>query len=79
MRPIQRRQQGIQYGIYLLALQAVNFGVDKIPPATLIGIIGQVSFLHGSSLFRICIYFLSKTRELKLMEFQEANVVVPNY
>lgn len=46
MRPNQRRQQGVQYGIYLLALQAVNFGVDKIPPATLIGIVGQVSFLR---------------------------------
>ena len=47
MRPVQRRQQGLQYGIYLLAMQAFNFGIDKIPPVTLIGIIGQVSFsLH---------------------------------
>lgn len=43
MRPIQRRQQGLQYGIFLLGMQALNFGIDKIPPATLLAIIGQVS------------------------------------
>ncbi|KOC71007.1 Rhomboid domain-containing protein 1 [Habropoda laboriosa] len=47
MRPVQRRQQGLQYGVYLLAMQALNFGVDKIPPATLITIIGQVLLYVG--------------------------------
>lgn len=42
MRPGQRRQPGLQYGIYLLGLQALNFGVDKIPPVTLFGIAAQV-------------------------------------
>lgn len=43
MRPIQRRQHGLQYGIYLLYIQALNFGIDKIPPATLLTIIAQVN------------------------------------
>lgn len=42
MRPVQRRQQGLQYGLYLLCMQAINFGVDRIPPATLIVVILQV-------------------------------------
>ena len=46
MRP-QRRQQGLQYGIYLLGMQALNYGIDKIPPVTLITIIAQV----GNSIF----------------------------
>lgn len=45
MRPGQRRQQGLQYGIYLLFMQTINIGIDKIPPATLIGVILQVIFL----------------------------------
>lgn len=47
MRPIQRRQQGLQYGIFLLGMQALNFGIDKIPPATLLAIIGQVLLYIG--------------------------------
>ncbi|KZC05983.1 PREDICTED: rhomboid-related protein 4-like [Dufourea novaeangliae] len=47
MRPVQRRQQGFQYGIYLLCMQALNFGIDKIPPATLAAIIGQVLLYIG--------------------------------
>ncbi|XP_053976389.1 rhomboid-related protein 4-like [Hylaeus anthracinus] len=47
MRPAQRRQQGLQYGIVLLGMQAMNFGLDKIPPATLITIIGQVLLYVG--------------------------------
>lgn len=47
MRPGQRRQQGLQYGIYLLGMQALNFGLDKIPPATLIGIIIQALLYTG--------------------------------
>ncbi|XP_076651458.1 rhomboid-related protein 4 [Halictus rubicundus] len=47
MRPAQRRQQGLQYGIYLLCLQAFNFGIDKIPPATLVTILGQVLLYVG--------------------------------
>ncbi|CAK9795334.1 Rhomboid-related protein 4 [Anthophora plagiata] len=47
MRPVQRRQQGLQYGVYLLAMQALNFGIDKIPPATLITIILQVLLYVG--------------------------------
>lgn len=47
MRPVQRRQQGLQYGIYLLCLQVMNFGIDKIPPATLILIIVQVLLYIG--------------------------------
>lgn len=43
MRPVQRRQQGLQYGIYLLCMQAMNFGIEQIPPATLILIILQVN------------------------------------
>ncbi|OAD59878.1 Rhomboid domain-containing protein 1 [Eufriesea mexicana] len=47
MRPIQRRQQNLQYGIYLLCMQVLNFGIDKIPPATLITIIAQVLLYIG--------------------------------
>ncbi|XP_043492759.1 rhomboid-related protein 4-like [Polistes fuscatus] len=47
MRPVQRRQQGLQYGLYLLFMQAVNIGVDKIPPATLIGVILQALLYTG--------------------------------
>ncbi|XP_026672495.1 rhomboid-related protein 4-like [Ceratina calcarata] len=47
MRPAQRRQQGLQYGVFLLLMQAMNFGIDKIPPATLITIIAQVSLYIG--------------------------------
>lgn len=44
MRPGRGRQQyGMQYGVYLLCVQALNFGFDKIPPGTLLTIIGQVS------------------------------------
>lgn len=45
MRPGQRRQPGLQYGIYLLGLQAINFGIDKIPPVTLFGIAAQVNYI----------------------------------
>ncbi|XP_076632226.1 uncharacterized protein LOC143347164 isoform X2 [Colletes latitarsis] len=47
MRPYQRRQQGLQYGIVLLGMQAMNYGLDKIPPATLFTIIGQVLLYIG--------------------------------
>ncbi|KAF3423299.1 hypothetical protein E2986_07976 [Frieseomelitta varia] len=47
MRPTQRRQQGLQYGIYLLGMQALNYGIDKIPPVTLITIIAQVLLYVG--------------------------------
>ncbi|KYN43973.1 Rhomboid domain-containing protein 1 [Trachymyrmex septentrionalis] len=43
----QRRQQGLQNGIFLLGMQALNFGLDKIPPATLIGIIAQTLLYMG--------------------------------
>ncbi|XP_011644975.1 rhomboid-related protein 4-like [Pogonomyrmex barbatus] len=43
----QRRQQGLEYGIFLLCMQALNFGIDKIPPATLIGVIGQTLLYTG--------------------------------
>ncbi|XP_031842639.1 rhomboid-related protein 4 [Nomia melanderi] len=42
-----QRRQGFQYGIYLLFMQALNFGIDKIPPATLGTIIGQVLLYVG--------------------------------
>lgn len=42
MIPNRRRQQGLQYGIFLLYMQAMNIGIDKIPPATLIGVAAQV-------------------------------------
>lgn len=45
MTPSQRRQRGLQYGIFLLCMQALNFGLDRIPPATLIGVIVQVIFI----------------------------------
>ncbi|XP_051156344.1 rhomboid-related protein 4-like [Leptopilina boulardi] len=47
MRPGQRRQPGLQYGIYLLGLQAINFGIDKIPPVTLFGIAAQALLYMG--------------------------------
>lgn len=47
MRPAQRRQQGLQYGVFLLLMQAQNFGIEKIPPATLITIIVQVLLYIG--------------------------------
>ncbi|XP_066581370.1 rhomboid-related protein 4-like [Prorops nasuta] len=47
MRPVQRRSQGLQYGIYLLGIQAINFGIDKIPPVTLISVIAQVLLYMG--------------------------------
>ncbi|XP_076165390.1 rhomboid-related protein 4 [Ptiloglossa arizonensis] len=47
MRPAQRRQQGLQYGVLLLGMQAMNYGIDKIPPVTLITIIGQVLLYVG--------------------------------
>ncbi|XP_012289020.1 rhomboid-related protein 4 [Orussus abietinus] len=47
MRPAQRRQQGLQYGILLLCMQAANFGIEKIPPATLIGVVGQALLYTG--------------------------------
>ena len=37
----------MQYGIYLLGMQVLNFGLDKIPPATLLAIIGQVLLYVG--------------------------------
>lgn len=42
MRTTRRRNQGLEYGIYLLGMHAMNYGLDKIPPVTLIGVIGQV-------------------------------------
>ncbi|XP_046431792.1 rhomboid-related protein 4-like [Neodiprion fabricii] len=47
MRPVQRQRQGLQYGIVLLCMQAINFGIDKIPPATLAGVIGQTLLYMG--------------------------------
>ncbi|XP_058805593.1 rhomboid-related protein 4-like [Phymastichus coffea] len=47
MRQSQRRQPGLQYGLILLASQAINFGIDKIPPATLIGIAAQSLLYAG--------------------------------
>lgn len=43
MRPAQRRQPGLQYGIMLLGMQLVNYGIDKIPPATLAAVVAQVN------------------------------------
>ena len=47
MRPVQRRQPGLQYGLVLLASQAMNFGIDRIPPMTLIGIAVQSLLYMG--------------------------------
>ncbi|XP_011495516.1 PREDICTED: rhomboid-related protein 4-like [Ceratosolen solmsi marchali] len=47
MRPSQRRQPGLQYGLILLASQALNFGINKIPPATLAGILLQSLLYAG--------------------------------
>ncbi|EZA47701.1 Rhomboid domain-containing protein [Ooceraea biroi] len=47
MIPNRRRQQGLQYGIFLLCMQTVNYGLEKIPPATLIGIIAQTLLYTG--------------------------------
>ncbi|XP_011861279.1 PREDICTED: rhomboid-related protein 4-like [Vollenhovia emeryi] len=43
----QRRQQGLQSGIFLLCMQVLNFGLDRIPPATLIGVIAQALLYVG--------------------------------
>lgn len=48
MRPGQKRQQAFQYGIYLLLTQAISYGIDKIPPVTLIGIVGQALLYTGT-------------------------------
>lgn len=45
MRNVRRRNQGIEYGIYMLGMQAVNYGLDKIPPVTLASVIAQVIFM----------------------------------
>lgn len=47
MRPGQRRQTGLQYGLYLLCMQALNIGLDKIPPATLFGVAAQALLYTG--------------------------------
>lgn len=47
MTPSQRQQRGLQYGIFLLFMQALNFGLDRIPPATLIGVIVQTLLYTG--------------------------------
>ncbi|XP_063980459.1 rhomboid-related protein 4-like [Diachasmimorpha longicaudata] len=47
MRPARRRQQGLEYGLYLLGMQAVNYGIDKIPPVTLAAIVGQALLYIG--------------------------------
>ncbi|XP_020285299.1 rhomboid-related protein 4-like isoform X2 [Pseudomyrmex gracilis] len=47
MIPNRRRQQGLQYGIFLLFMQALNFGIERIPPATLIGVIIQTLLYMG--------------------------------
>lgn len=44
-RSVRRRQQGLEYGLYLLGMQAINYGIDKIPSVTLFGVIAQVIFL----------------------------------
>lgn len=47
MRPVQRRQQGLQYGLYLLFMQVMNFGIDRIPTVTLIAVIAQALLYTG--------------------------------
>lgn len=47
MRPGQRRQPGLEYGIFLLITQMVNIRVDRIPPATLIGVVVQTLLYTG--------------------------------
>ncbi|XP_014230852.1 rhomboid-related protein 4-like [Trichogramma pretiosum] len=42
-----RRQPGLQYGLVLLASQAMNYGIDKIPPTTLIGMAVQSLLYAG--------------------------------
>ncbi|WAR27708.1 RHBL4-like protein [Mya arenaria] len=41
------RRRGQNFGILLLGMQMMNFGFDKIPPVTLISIIGQVAIFLG--------------------------------
>lgn len=43
----QRQQKGLQSGVLLLFIQILNFGLDKVPPATLIGIIAQALLYIG--------------------------------
>ena len=43
----QRRQPGLQYGLVLLASQAMNYGIDRIPPATLISMAVQSLLYAG--------------------------------
>lgn len=46
MRANQRRQ-GLQYGVYLIFMQTLNIGIDKIPPATLLGVAAQALLFSG--------------------------------
>ncbi|KAK0085320.1 hypothetical protein PV325_005430 [Microctonus aethiopoides] len=46
-RSVRRRQQGLEYGLYLLGMQAVNYGIDKIPSVTLFGVIAQALLYIG--------------------------------
>ncbi|XP_014211687.1 rhomboid-related protein 4-like isoform X1 [Copidosoma floridanum] len=43
----QRRQPGLQYGLILLLSQVLNFGFDRIPPCTLMGIAAQSLLYTG--------------------------------
>ncbi|XP_012268772.1 rhomboid-related protein 4-like [Athalia rosae] len=47
MRQTHRRGQRLEYGILLLAVQAINYGIDKIPPVTLTAVIGQALLYTG--------------------------------
>lgn len=43
----QGRRRGQNIGVWLLALQLYNYGFDKIPPVTLVAIIGQAAIFLG--------------------------------
>jgi len=36
------RRRGENFGLFLLLIQMMNFGFDKIPPVTLVTIIGRL-------------------------------------
>lgn len=69
----QRRQQDLQYGIFLLCMQIIKFGLDKIPPATLIVVIVQVILT-----INYCVFNLEVIRTIICVQHQLNNTSFSN-
>lgn len=41
------RRRGQNFGVFMLFMQLMNFGFDRIPPVTLVAILGQVAIFLG--------------------------------